>query len=166
MFRPIQRKDQALSKEETLAIVKRGTHGVLALLGDQDYPYSLPLSYLFREGKFYFHTAKAGHKIDALKNSDKASFCIVDQDQVVPEEFTSYFRSAIAFGRISILEDPQEKREAILLLSKRYYPGASKEEVDRCMTGSFDQMDILVLEVEDLKGKEAIELVREKKAQA
>ena len=75
---------------------------VLALLGDNDYPYAVPISYVYDDGKVYFHSAKSGHKIDAIQRTAKASFCVIDEDLVVPEEYTTYFRSVIAFGRIRL----------------------------------------------------------------
>lgn len=66
------------------------------------------MSYAYREGKIYFHAARTGHKIDAIARCSKASFCVVDQDKIVPEKFTTHYRSAIAFGRIRVAEDPEE----------------------------------------------------------
>ena len=82
------------------AVLSRGSHGVLALAGDEGYPYAVPISYVYEGGKLYFHCAKSGHKLDAIARCPKASFCVVDQDQVVPQEYTTYFRSVIAFGTI------------------------------------------------------------------
>ena len=98
MFRAMRRKKQQLSEKECRAVLERGTSGVLAVSGDDGYPYAVPLSYVYTEGKLFFHSAKSGHKIDAIMRSGKASFCVVDQDQIVPEEYTTYFRSVIAFG--------------------------------------------------------------------
>ena len=86
MFREMRRNRQQLSEEESLAVLERGTSGVLAVLGDEGYPYAVPLSYVYRNGKIYFHCAKSGHKLEALKHCGKVSFCVVDQDQVKPEE--------------------------------------------------------------------------------
>ena len=109
----MRRKKQALSKEECAAVLNRGTSGVLALAGDNDYPYAVPISYVYDEGKIYFHCAKSGHKLDAVNRKAKVSFCVIDQDQIVPEEYTSYFRSVIVFGTMRILTDDSEKRYAI-----------------------------------------------------
>ena len=98
MFRPMRRHRQQLSQGDCAAILSRGTSGVLAVAGDGGYPYAVPLSYVYQEGTLFFHCAKAGHKLDALRRCSKASFCVIDQDQVVPPEYTTYFRSAIAFG--------------------------------------------------------------------
>ena len=110
MFRELRRKRQALSNEACSEILHRGTSGVLALAGGEGYPYAVPISYVYDGEKLYFHSAKAGHKLDAILREPKASFCVIDQDQIVPEEYTTYFRSVIAFGRIRILEDEEEKR--------------------------------------------------------
>lgn len=84
MFRPMRRHRQQLSQWDCAAILSRGTSGVLAVAGDGGYPYAVPLSYVYQEGTLFFHCAKAGHKLDALRRCSKASFCVIDQDQVVP----------------------------------------------------------------------------------
>ena len=104
MFREMRRKKQVLPEEVCTSILNRGTSGVLALMGDEGYPYAVPMSYVYDDGKLYFHCAKEGHKLDAVRRCSKASFCVIDQDQIVPEEYTTYFRSVILFGTIRILE--------------------------------------------------------------
>lgn len=113
MFREMRRKRQALTLQECTAVLQKGTSGVLALSGDNDYPYAVPISYLYEDGRLYFHCARSGHKLDAIRRNPKASFCVIDQDQVVPREYTTYFRSVIAFGTIRILEKDEEKRAAL-----------------------------------------------------
>ena len=112
MFREMRRKKQLLTPEERAAVLHRGTSGVLALAGDDGYPYAVPMSYVYDGAKLYFHCAKSGHKLDAIRRNCKASFCVIDQDQIVPEEYTSHFRSVIVFGTMRILEDDGEKRAA------------------------------------------------------
>ena len=109
MFRAMRRKQQALSQEDCEAVLYQGTSGVLALSGDDDYPYAVPISYVYDSSKLYFHSAKSGHKLDSIKRHPKASFCIIGRDQVEPEEYTTYFQSVIVFGTIRILEDDKEK---------------------------------------------------------
>ncbi|WP_165170522.1 pyridoxamine 5'-phosphate oxidase family protein [Adlercreutzia sp. ZJ242] len=159
MFREMRRKKQMLSHEECAAILARGTSGVLALAGDEGYPYTVPLSYVFDGESLYFHSALAGHKIDAIAHNDKASFCVIDQDDVVAKEYTTYFRSVIAFGRAHIIEDPVEKRHALDLLAARYTPDdeeGRQAEADKL----FDRTCMIRLAIEHLSGKEAIELAR------
>ena len=89
MFREMRRKKQQLSTKECVEILRKRTSGVLAVFGEDGYPYAVPISYVYEDGKIYFHSAKAGHKIDAIQQNSKVSFCIIDQDQVVPEKYTS-----------------------------------------------------------------------------
>ena len=164
MFRPMRRFKQALSPEACREVLSRGTSGVLALSGDGGYPYAVPLSYVYdpEGGKFYFHSAKAGHKVDAVRREPKASFCVIDQDQVVPEEYTTYFRSVIAFGTVRVLEEEGEKRSAIELLARKYAPADSAENRERAIQREWAPLCMLEMTVEHLTGKEAIELVRKK----
>ena len=158
MFRAMRRKRQQLSRAEAEAILERGTSGVLAVAGDDGYPYAVPLSYVYQDGKLWFHSAKSGHKLDAVRREEKASFCVIDQDQVVPEEYTTYFRSVIAFGRVRILEDAGEIQAAIDLLARRYAPGDSREHRQAVIRREAGAMYMLELTVEHLTGKEAKEL--------
>ena len=162
MFREMRRKKQKLSKEECERILYDGTSGVLALHGDDGYPYTVPISYVYDGEELWFHSAKSGHKIDAVLKNDKASFCVIDQDQIVPEEYTTYFRSVIAFGRIHIAEDDTEKRSAIEKLALKYSPDDTDENREKAIEREWNPLCILEMEIEHLSGKQAIELERMK----
>ena len=159
MFREMRRKKQLLSAADTIAVLNRMTSGVLALLGDNDYPYAVRISYVYHENTLYFHSALAGHKVDAIAQNSKASFCVIEQDQIVPEEYTTYFRSAIAFGKISMVNDDVEKRTAIELLAEKYSPAQEEGRLKEIEKG-FHHMCVIKLDIEHLTGKEAVELVR------
>lgn len=135
MFRPMRRHRQQLSQGDCAAILSRGTSGVLAVAGDGGYPYAVPLSYVYQEGTLFFHCAKAGHKLDALRRCSKASFCVIDQDQVVPPEYTTYFRSVIAFGRTRILEDEAEKQAAFGSWRRNTAPATARSIARRPFAG-------------------------------
>lgn len=161
-FRPMRRHRQQLSREECECILERCTSGVLALTGDGGYPYAVPLSYVYADGAIIFHSAVEGHKVDAVKRDGRCSFCVIDQDEIKPAEFTTHFRSVIAFGRIRILEDADEKMQALRLLGRRYSPGDEpglQQEIDK----SLDHVLLLRLDIEHLSGKQAIELVKARK---
>ena len=161
MFREMRRKKQVLSKEECELVLERGTSGVLAVLGDGGYPYAVPLSYVYADGKIVFHCAKQGHKLDAISKNGKVSFCVVDLDDVQPERYTTYFRSVIAFGRARVLGE-EEKRTAIEVLAAKYTPDdpeGRKQEIER----EYRALCVVAIEIDHLSGKEAIELVRKKK---
>ena len=158
----MRRKKQALSKEDCVAILNRGTSGVLALAGDDNYPYAVPISYVYDGEKLYFHCAKSGHKLDAINRNEKVSFCVIDQDQIVPEEYTSYFRSVIVFGTMRILTDEKEKRNAIDKLALKYAPDDTKENRKRAIEREWKPLCMLEMNIEHMSGKEAIELVKRK----
>ena len=160
MFRELRRKRQALSRADCEAVLSRGTSGVLALAGDDGYPYAVPLSYLYEDGKLLFHCAKAGHKLDAVARCDKASFCVIDQDRVVPEEYTTYFRSVIAFGRIRVIGDDGERRSAVERLALKYHPGDTRENRNRYIDSEWAPLCMLEMTVEHLSGKQATELLQ------
>ena len=161
-FREMRRKKQLLPQEEIADILNRGTSGVLALLGDDDYPYAVPISYVYDNGKIYSHSAKSGHKIDAIQKHAKASFCVIDQDLIVPEEYTTYFRSVIAFGHITIMEDEAEKRSAIEKLAVKYAPDDTAANRSQAISREWAPLCMLEMTIDHITGKEAIELVREK----
>ena len=160
-FREMRRKRQLLSDDESIGILQKATAGTLALLGDNDYPYAVPISYVYHEGKLYFHSALAGHKVDAIRNCDKASFCVIDKDDVQPEKYTTFFRSVIAFGRIHIIEDDKEKLAMARMLGNRYNPN-NDESLQREIEGGLSRMLMIRFDIEHLTGKEAIELVRQR----
>lgn len=162
MFREMRRKRQALSREEISSVLYRGTSGVLALSGDDIYPYAVPISYVYDGENIYFHCAKSGHKLDAIQQNAKVSFCVIGQDKIVPDEYTSYFRSVIAFGQIEIIKDEKEKRAAIEKLAIKYAPEDTaigrKNAIDREWT----PLCMLKMRIDHITGKEAIELIKNK----
>ena len=160
MFREMRRKRQALSMEEIAAVLNRGTAGVLALSGDDGYPYAVPISYVFDGDKIYFHCARAGHKLDAIRRNAKASFCVVDQDQIVPEEYTTYFRSVIVFGAIRVMEDEAGKRSAIEKLAVKYAPADTEDGRRNAIERDWAPLCMLEMSIGHMTGKEAIELVK------
>ena len=163
MFREMRRKNQALPREDCADILDRGTSGVLALSGEGGYPYAVPISYVYHGGKLYFHCAKAGHKLDAIRREPRASFCVIDEDWVVPAEYTTYFRSVIAFGRIRVLEEDGEKLEAIQRLAEKYAPEESPQSRRNAIHREWAPLCMLEMSIDHFTGKEAIELVRERR---
>lgn len=158
-MREMRRSRQLLSREDCESILNEQTSGVLSVYGDDGYPYGVPLSYVYADGKLYFHSAKTGHKMDAVRKNNKVSFTIIAQDNIVPEEYTTHFRSVIVFGRVRILENDTEKRAAIEQLAEKYMPDLKEgrlQEIDR----EFSRLCMLELTIDHMTGKEAIELVR------
>ena len=158
-FRDMRRKRQQLSEAESIGILQKATSGTLALLGDNGYPYAVPISYIYHEGKLYFHSALSGHKVDAIRGCDKASFCVIEQDDVQPKKYTTFFRSVIAFGRIHVIEDEAEKLSTARMLGNRYNPN-DDESLKKEIESDFSRMLMIRFDIEHLTGKEAIELIK------
>lgn len=158
MFREMRRNKQLLSEAETIEILQSCTSGVLAVLGDDDYPYAVPLSYAYKDGKLYFHFANEGHKFDSLVKNDKVSFCVIKTDDVIPNTFTTHYRSVIVFGRARILTVDSEKKYALECLLEKYSHDYFKEgqvEIER----DWNKVSAAEVKIEHMTGKAAIEII-------
>jgi len=161
MFREMRRGKQLLSMEDTVAVMARCTNGVLACSGDEGYPYAVPLSYVYLNGRIYFHSAKAGHKIDAITRNPKVSFSVIDEDKIVSEKYTTHFRSVIAFGKARIVEGDERLESFAALVDK--YSGNQPEEAKNKEISGCTQAHIIAIDIEHITGKEAIEFVKAKR---
>ena len=157
MLPEMRRKAQQLPQAEAEEILRAGSSGVLALAGEEGYPYALPISYVYHQGRLYFHCAPAGHKLNAIARCPKASFCVIAQDDVVPALYTTRYRSVIAFGTIRQLEDEQAIIAALDVLGRKYAPGLDPSEE---IAKSLPRVCVLEMEIDHLTGKEGIELTR------
>ena len=147
----MRRFKQQLSEEEAVQILENGKTGVLAVLGDEGYPYTVPINYVYTDGKIYIHCANSGHKLDAIRACDKVSFCVIAQDDVVPEKLATRYRSAIAFCRARVLDEDEEKRAAAMALGLKYYDNSDvvEEEIKIYMKA----LACVELTIEHLTGK-------------
>jgi nitroimidazol reductase NimA-like FMN-containing flavoprotein (pyridoxamine 5'-phosphate oxidase superfamily) len=133
-FRRIRRKDKELFETDAHRILDCGSYGVLSVLGDYDYPYGIPLNYVWDGNKIYFHSALEGHKLDAIRRHPNVSFCVVGQEIVQPQKLTTFYQSAVVFGTAQEVTDLKEIQYALTLLCKKYapdFPEESKEEQRR-----------------------------------
>ena len=147
MFREMRRGTQLMSMVDTVAVLNRCTNGFLACIGDEDYPYAVPLSYVYYNDKIYFHSAKTGHKIDAIVKNPKVSFSVIDEDTVVSEEYTTYFRSVIAFGRARIVEGEEWLKGFEALVEK--YSGDQPEEAKQNKIIACTKSYMIAMDIED-----------------
>ena len=154
----MRRAKQLMSVEDTEAVLARCTNGVIACLGDGDYPYAVPVSYVYSNGRIYFHSAKAGHKVDAIIANSRVSFAVVDEDKIVSSEYTTYFRSVIVFGLARIVEGDERLSAFAALVEK--YSGDQSEEVKAMEISKCEHSHIIAIDIENMTGKEAIEFVR------
>ena len=151
MFRKMRRLGQELSKEECMEILTNEPRGVLALLGDDDYPYALPMSHVYVDGKIYFHGAQEGHKNDAVKKHSKASYCVMDKGVKAEDSWWYTFKSVIVFGRIRTLTDRDEKIEKLTHLGDKFFP-THEETVDE-INRLLDRTEVFEITIEHMSGK-------------
>lgn len=155
MFRKMRRHKQALSTEECINMLINEYRGVLAILGDNDYPYSIPMSHAYADGKIYFHGAKEGHKNDAVKKYSKASYCVVDKGTKNNDEWWYTFKSVIVFGKIRILNDKNEKIDKLRYLGNKFFP--TPEDTENEIKRLLDKTEVYELNIEYISGKTTVE---------
>ena len=157
MFRPMRRFKQEVTREECVKILTDEKRGVLAVNGDNGYPYAVPVNFYYDRNtdKIYFHCAKAGHKLDAMHSDDKVCFTVYNTGYQ-KEDWSFYVTSVIVFGRAKVMTDEAEMREKIKKFGMKYYP--TESEVDEEIRRDFDRVNFVEITVEHMTGK----LVHEK----
>ena len=157
MFRPIRKKKNEISAEAAGALLHHARRGVLAVNGDGGYPYAIPVNYLYDESarKIYFHGARAGHKVDALRACDKVCFTVLSDEIIRDEPWAPYMQSAVVFGRCRLLESGPEALALIKRLAMKYYPDERLAEEEIAASGKAVQM--YEITIEHLSGKEVQE---------
>lgn len=151
MFREMRRFKQRLTAEECETILRGQPRGVLSVLGDEGYPYGVPLNFVYDNGCLYFHAALSGHKLDALRQYDKGSFNVLRQGALSDDGWSYYFDSVIAFGRLQELTDEGEKNEKLRLLGNKYFPDQAMTESDIAKNGA--RCTVIELRIEHMTGK-------------
>jgi len=153
MFRKMRRFKQQISEEKCREILKNEPRGVLSLLGDDGYPYGLPITHYYSEedGKIYFHGTKEGHKIDAIKACDKASFCVYDEGYREEDQWALNINSVVVFGRIRLVTDDEKAKEICRNLCLKFTE--DEEYFNKEMENAFSRVQCLELEIEHMTGK-------------
>lgn len=134
-----------------MEILTNEPRGVLALLGDDDYPYALPMSHVYVDGKIYFHGAMEGHKNDAVKRCDKVSYCVMDKGFRKDGDWWYTFKSVIIFGKIRILTDKDEKIDKLTYLGDKFFP--THEETVSEINRMLDRTEVFEITIEHMSGK-------------
>lgn len=154
MFREMRRSKQLLPEADTNEILENGTTGIVSVLGDDEYPYGVPINYAYENNTIYFHCAKTGHKIDAIRKHDKVSFTVIASDLVAPAEFTTHFKSIIAFGSASVVENDDVKLHAMRLLNQKYSPDFM-ESGEESIRQAWNALEVVQIELEHVSGKQS-----------
>ena len=153
MFREMMRKKQQLSAEECVEVLKSQPSGVLSVLGDEGYPYGMPMNHWYCEedGKLYFHSGMKGHRTDAMTACDKASFCVYDEGYRREGEWALNIRSVIAFGRLQVVTDEKKIMEFIWRLGDKFTD--DQDYLEREIAQALDHTLVFALDVEHMTGK-------------
>lgn len=154
MFRPIRRKSKEISIEETKKVLKDARRGVLAVNGDEGYPYAFPINYYYDEEsqKIFFHGSRVGHKVDALKNCDKVSFTVLGPEVIKDEPWAPYLKSVVVFGRCHFIDDVSIAEARLRQFAMKYYPDEMTVNEEIAISGKAVQM--YEIDVEHMSGKE------------
>ncbi|WP_373899450.1 pyridoxamine 5'-phosphate oxidase family protein [Haloimpatiens sp. FM7315] len=152
MFRDMRRSKQLLLLDETVSILNNCTSGVLGVIGDEGYPYTVPVSYVYKDNKIYFHCAKKGHKIESIEKNSKVTFCVIEKDDVIQNKFTTNYKSVCIFGKAKILTEHLEKINALEALTEKYSPNYIKEGKQEIQKG-LEAVSIVQIEIEHITGK-------------
>lgn len=153
MFRKMRRFKQQISEEKCIQLLKKQPRGILSMIGDNGYPYGIPLNHWYSEedNRLYFHCAKEGHKIDALKACNKVSYCVMDEGYRNDGEWALNINSVVVFGRISTVSDEDKKREICINLSRKFTD--DEEYIRKELNSSFSRVNCLELVIEHMTGK-------------
>jgi len=149
-FKPLRRKDRALKDDEALEILSKSNYGVLCVF-DGNYPYGVPVNYVYEDGFIYIHSAKEGHKIESIKSFDRVCFTVVGSSRVVENEFSTKYEGVISFGRADILHDEQVT-PALRKLAQKYSPRYTNE-AERIIQDSFKDVAVIRIKIEHVQGK-------------
>lgn len=153
MFRKMRRFKQQISDEECIRILKEEPRGVLSMIGEDGYPYGIPLDHWYNEkdGKLYFHGAKEGHKIDAIKACDKVSYCVYDQGYRKENDWALNINSVVVFGRIKLVDEEDKAREICTNLCRKFTD--DEEYLRRELKNALPRVQCLELTIEHMTGK-------------
>ena len=152
MFRKMRRFKQALSEEICAEVLANERRGVLSVIGDDGYPYGVPLNFYYdkERGSIYFHSAKVGHKVDAMNADDKVCFTVFEKDGEPTDDWSVYVDSVICFGRARELEG-EDKERAARLFGAKYFP--TEEELEKEMGEPFTRVRMTGIKIEHMSGK-------------
>lgn len=154
MFRPMRRTKRAISDENAKHLLEQGRRAVLAVNGDDGYPFAFPINYRFDAGanKIFFHGAKAGQKVDALRRSDKVCLTVMGNERYEQGEWAPYVQSTVVFGRCHLVDDAAATEAEVRRLAPKYYPSA--EEAEEELNKYLAAVQLYEIEIEHLTGKQ------------
>ena len=151
MFREMRRKDRKLTEAEAIDILNRCEYGILSTAGTDGYPYGVPVDYAYRDNGIYFHCATVGQKLEAIENNSNVSFCVVTDVDLIPEDFSTRYKSVLIFGKARELFD-EEKREGLMLILEKF-SADFVESGEKYIDSKWDQTKMFRIEIEHMSAK-------------
>jgi hypothetical protein len=153
MFRKMRRSEREISQEEAKKLLMDNKRAAFSVIGDEGYPYTIPINFYYdeAESRIYFHSAKVGHKIDALKQNNKVCFTTWDDGYLEEGDWAYYVSSCVVFGKASLIEDERLTEEKVRVFALKYYPTA--EEVDEVMAKYIKAVQLVAIDIEHISGK-------------
>ena len=153
MFRGMRRFRQQITDEECIEVLVNEKRGVLSMLGDDGYPYGIPLNHWYCEedGNIYFHGAKEGHKIDSILRCDKVCYTVFEKGYRKEGEWSLNARSVVVFGRISLVEDEEKKAEICTALGRKFTDDSGYLEKE--LKNNLERVMCLMIKPEHITGK-------------
>lgn len=151
-FKNITLDERALDREEAFEILRKGSYGILSTMGDDGYPYGVPLNYTCLDDEIYFHSAGQGHKLENIRHIQKVCFCVVTRSAVLSREFDTDYESVIAFGKaVEVCDDVQKERFFMSLLNK--YSEAFIPAGLKYMKKYWDVTTVIKINIDHITGK-------------
>lgn len=157
MFRAVRKKKNEISQDEAKNLLRSSRRGVLAVNGDEGYPYAIPINYLYDEekNKIIFHSAKTGHKVDSIKKNDKICFTVFGNETIMEENWAPYLQSVVVFGRCHLVENRDDTVRLVKKFALKYYP--NEDMVNEEITHFGKGVQMFEIEIEHLSGKKVQE---------
>jgi nitroimidazol reductase NimA-like FMN-containing flavoprotein (pyridoxamine 5'-phosphate oxidase superfamily) len=153
MFREVRRRDRVNTEAEARDILARAEYGVLATVGEDGWPYAVPLNHTLAGDVLYLHCATEGHKLENLAHEERVSYCAVASAQVIPSKMSTLYESAVVFGRAVLVTDAEEKRKALKLLADRFFGGEPAERLEEAICKSESRTAVIRIQLERITGK-------------
>ncbi len=157
MFRELTRRNKELSKDECIKILLQEKRGILSVIGDNDYPYGMPMNHFYNEedDAIYFHCGNVGHRLDSIKKSNKVSFCVYDSGFKKENHWELNFKSVIVFGIIQIIDDKTLITKITTKLSHKFTQ--DENYIQKEIESALHRTLLLKLNIEHICGKSVTE---------
>ncbi len=151
MFREMRRQDRKINTKEAQKLLTNAEYGILSTINADDYPYGVPVHFVFKNEAIYIHCAAEGQKLDNITKNPKVSFCVVGQTEVVPDEFTANYTSVILFGKAELIKG-NEKHDALVLILEKYSPDYMHKG-EELIAKAKDEVAVIKISIEHMSGK-------------